>query len=130
MVFHFQLFTFDTMKKRNVVLSLFLGWIVVAALLLQSMHAIHHIEESIKEKKCPHIYAKNATEITHSHTNFEHCFVCEFTFSTPIKTSFFLFEFKKIGVATSYTFFHSREITQYFKGSLFALRAPPSLLFN
>ena len=128
MVFYFQLFTFDTMKKRNVVLSLFLGWIVVAALLLQSMHAIHHIDESFKEKKCQHIQAKNTAEITHSHANLDHCFVCEFTFSTAVKSSFFSFEFKKPVVATFYSFFYSREITNYFKGSLFALRAPPSFI--
>jgi hypothetical protein len=41
------------MKKRNAFLSLFFGTIVLAALLLQSIHAIHHIDASFKEKKMP-----------------------------------------------------------------------------
>lgn len=102
--------------------------IVLAAVLLQSIHAIHHIDESFKEKKCHHIYAKNKTEITHSHNNFEHCFVCEFTFSNSVTSDFFTFQYKKSTFLTSYSCFHSKEITQFFKGSLFALRAPPSFI--
>jgi hypothetical protein len=128
MVFHFRCVTFALMKKRNKFLSLFLGTIVLAALLLQSIHAIHHIDESFKEKKCHHIYAKNKTEITHSHHNFEHCFVCEFTFSNSITTNFSSFQHEKITFLTSYSYSHSKEITQFFKGSLFALRAPPKFI--
>jgi hypothetical protein len=116
------------MKKRNTFLSLFFGTIVLVALLLQSIHAIHHIDESFKEKKCLHIYAKNKTEITHSHHNFEHCFACEFTFSNSITADFFSFQYKKPTFSTSYLYFHSKEITQFFKGSLFALRAPPNFI--
>ncbi|WP_281336964.1 hypothetical protein [Flavobacterium eburneipallidum] len=35
------------------------------------------------------------------------------------------FEFQNTQIPAGYTFFESREITQFFKGSLFALRAPP-----
>lgn len=116
------------MKKRNSILSFSFGLLVVFALLLQSVHSIHHLEETFVEKKCRHDTSKSNAQITHSHHNLDHCFVCEFTFSTAVKSSFFTFEFKKLVVATSYSFFHSREITNYFKGSLFALRAPPTFI--
>lgn len=128
MVFYFQLFTFDTMKKRNVILSFSFGLLVVFALLLQSMHSIHHLEEAFVEEKCHHDYSKSNAEITHSHHHFDNCFVCEFTFSTAVTTTFFSFEYKNQEVATSYSFSYSREITHYFKGSFFALRAPPTFI--
>ena len=116
------------MKKKYTVISLFFGLLVMFALLLQSMHSIHHLEEAFVEKKCHHDYSKSNAEITHSHHHFDHCFVCEFTFSTAVNTAFFSFEYKNPEVATSYSFFHSREITQFFKGSRFALRAPPTFI--
>lgn len=123
--FLFALLTFALMKKRNSILSFSFGLLVVFALLLQWAHSIHHLEEAFVEKKCLHDSSKSNAEITHNHHNLDHCFVCEFTFSTSVTTSFFSFDHKNSEVATSYSFFHSREITSYFKGSLFALRAPP-----
>lgn len=101
---------------------------IMSAILLQSFHSYHHLEQFITEKHCYHNYAQNKTEINHSHNDFEHCFVCEFALSNYINTSFHTFDFKKITVHTSYTISYSKEITQYFKGSLFALRAPPSFI--
>ena len=128
MVFYLHLFTFVPMKKRKPILSLFFGLLVLFALLLQSVHSFHHLEKVFSEKQCHHKYAKNITEITHSHNKLEHCFVCEFTFCNAINTTFFSFEYKKPVISTAYSFFHSKEITQYFKGSLFALRAPPTFI--
>lgn len=116
------------MKKRNSILSFSFGLLVMLALLLQSMHSIHHLEEAFVEKKCLHDSSKSKADITHSHHHFENCFVCEFTFSTAVNTNFFSFEYKNPVVATSYSFFHSKGITQFFKGSLFALRAPPTFI--
>jgi hypothetical protein len=126
MVFYWHLFTFALMKKQYT--SQFFGLLVLFALLLQSVHSIHHLEEVFVEKKCHHDFSKNSSEITHSHNNLEHCFVCEFTFSNAVTASFFSFEHKNPVVSNSYSFFHSKEITQFFKGSLFALRAPPAFI--
>ena len=122
------MFTFVMMKKKYAVGSLFFGLLVLFAILLQSIHSIHHLEEALVEKKCFHDSEKNNAEITHSHNTLDNCFVCEFTFETAIKTTFFSLEFKKLVVSNPYTYFHSKEITQFFKGSLFALRAPPSFI--
>ena len=101
---------------------------VMGALLLQSFHSFNHLEKFISEKHCHHKYAVNKTEINHSHHDFDHCFVCEFALSSYTPTHFYSFEFKKAAIHASYTFCYSKEITQTFRGSLFALRAPPIVI--
>ena len=128
MVFHFGLVTFVVMNKKRVLISLFFGLAVLFAIVLQSVHTFNHLEQELTTKVCHHKYAKNQTEFTHAHHNLDHCFVCEFTFSTSIKSDFFTFTFKKGEIPVSYSYFYSREITQSFRGSLFALRAPPSFI--
>ena len=100
---------------------------VLFSILFQYVHSYEHLAKQLSEKKCSH---KNISshEITHQHQNFDHCFVCDFTISTFIPSDISNFEFKKIIIPSGYSFFNSREITQFFKGSLFALRAPPSFI--
>lgn len=128
MVFNFNLVTFVMMIKKSVLISLFFGLAVLFAIVLQSAHTFNHLEQELTTKECHHKYAKNQTELTHSHHNLDHCFVCEFTFSTSIKSDFYTFIFKKVEIPVSYSYFYSKEITQSFRGSLFALRAPPSFI--
>jgi hypothetical protein len=116
------------MKKKAVIISLSFALMVLSAILLQSVHSYHHLEKFISEKHCNHTYAENKTEINHSHHDLDHCFACEFTFSTSIKSEFFTFTFYKIQLPVGYTFSYSKEITNHFKGSLFSLRAPPSFI--
>lgn len=101
---------------------------VMGAILLQSFHTFHHLEEFVAEKHCHHKYNLNKTEISHAHDGFNHCFVCEFAISTCTPVQFFTFDFRKIEVPTSYTFCYSKEITQSFRGALFSLRAPPTVI--
>lgn len=116
------------MKKIYSIISFLFGLTVLFAIVLQSVHSFSHLEKSLSEKVCHHKYAKNKTEIGHAHHNLDHCFVCEFTFSTSVKSDFFTFTFKKVEIPVSYSYFYSKEITQSFRGSLFALRAPPSFI--
>jgi hypothetical protein len=93
-------------------------------MLFQSVHSYEHLAKQLSEKKCSH-KNNSSHEITHQHHNFDHCFVCDFTLSNFISATISHFEFKKTNLPSGYSFFNSREITQFFKGSLFALRAPP-----
>ncbi len=113
------------MNKRSYITSFFLGLIVFVALLLQAFHAGHHLEELFAEKQCHHKYNKNKTEVSHAHHNFEDCFVCEFTFSNYIKSTYSIFKIETVETSHFYSYFYSKEIFQSFRGSLFALRAPP-----
>lgn len=128
MVYHFGLVTFVVMKKKSVLISLVFGLAILFAIGLQFAHTFNHLKKELTTKECHHKYAKNQPEFTHAHHNLDHCFVCEFTFSTSIKSDFFTFTFKKGEIPVSYSYFYSREITQSFRGSLFALRAPPSFI--
>lgn len=116
------------MKKKYSILSFLFGLTILFAIVLQSVHSFNHLEKSLSEKICHHKYAKNKTIIGHAHNDLEHCFVCEFTFSTSLKSDIFSYSFKKIIIPDSYSFFYSKEITQSFRGALFALRAPPSFI--
>ena len=96
------------------------GFAIVLAITLQSVHTYDHITRVFSEKQCHHKYAANKTEIGHSHHDSDHCFACEFTFSTAVKSDTFSHN------CTKSTIF--KEISQSFRGSLFALRAPPSFI--
>jgi hypothetical protein len=115
------------MKKKFVLLNSFLMLAVLFSMLFQYVHSYEHLAKQLSEKECAHKY-NSSQEITHQHHNFDNCFVCSFTLSTFISSDISHFEFKKIIIPSGYSLFNSREITQFFKGSLFALRAPPSFI--
>ncbi|MBP6550435.1 MAG: hypothetical protein KA208_04345 [Flavobacterium sp.] len=115
------------MKKKFVIVNFFLAVAVLFAMLFQSVHSFEHLEQQLSEKKCHHSHTSKH-EITHQHHDFEHCFVCNFTIGSFIASDIHHFEFQKISIPSGYSFFKSSEITQFFKGSLFALRAPPSFI--
>ncbi len=112
------------MKKMAKIISFFFMIAVLFSMLLQSVHSYEHLAKQLSEKKCYHKY-NSSKEITHQHHNFDHCFVCNFTLSTFISSDISNFEFQKIIIPSGYSLLNSRKITQFFKGSLFALRAPP-----
>lgn len=112
------------MKKRFVILNSFLALAVLFAMLFQTVHSYEHLAQQLLEKKCHHS-SSSKHEITHQHHNFDHCYVCDFNVSNFISAEITSCEFQDVIIPSGYTFFKSREITQFFKGSLFALRAPP-----
>lgn len=97
---------------------------VLFAMLFQYVHSYEHLAKQLSEKKCFHKYI-SSQEITHQHHKFDNCFVCNFTLSSFISADISNFESKKTNIPSGFFIFKSREITQFFKGSLFALRAPP-----
>lgn len=105
-----------------------MGLVVLFAILFQSFDAMSHLEKKFSEKHCHHKYRHTQTEINHAHEGFDHCFACEFAFSSfisPSKIPFTLADHHVINISAT---FYSKEITQFFRGSLFALRAPPSFI--
>lgn len=99
---------------------------VLFSILLQYVHSYEHMTQQLSEKECSHNY-NSSQEITHQHHNFENCFACNFTISSFISSDKHHFNFEKISIPSGCFFFNSKEITQFFKGSLFALRAPPKI---
>jgi hypothetical protein len=115
------------MKKKFVIVNSLLAVAVLISMLFQFVHSYEHLAKQLSEKECHHKSTSNH-EITHQHHDVEHCFVCHFSVSNFVTSDIYHFEFQKTILTSGYSFFKSREITQFFKGSLFALRAPPTFI--
>lgn len=112
------------MKKKFSIFSFVLTMTVLVSMLFQSLHKYEHIANQLLEVHCVH-EKKSAVEITHQHHKFHFCGICHhqlgsFTF-LPSAT----FEIQLLELYPNNIDFESKEITAFFKGSLFALRAPP-----
>lgn len=116
--------TFVVMKRKYPIGSFLFGLAVFFAILLQSAHSFHHLEETISAKKCHHDYSKNTTQITHSH-HFDHCFVCEFTFSNSVEINHGFAIIESNSSFYKPTFFTTSKDILFFTGSSFSLRGPP-----
>jgi hypothetical protein len=115
------------MKKKFVIVNYFLTVAVLFSILFQFVHGYEHLSKQFSKKKCHHRYI-SSEEITHQHQDLDHCFFCDFAVSNFISSNITHFVLKKTTNHTRNSFFKSKEITQFFKGSLFALRAPPSFI--
>ena len=113
------------MKKKITAVNFLMSFAVLFAMLFQTVHSYEHILKQSAEKHCDHKYTPGQKEITHSHSVDANCHICHFAFSTFIPNAFQTFTFHKTVANTSYTFLYFEGISTFFKGSLFALRAPP-----
>lgn len=115
------------MKKKFVIINSLLSMMLLFAIVFQSVHSFEHLAQQLTEKKCEHKLVSNH-EITHQHHSFDHCFICDFSISNYISNDFLSYNFNKNIISSKISFSNSKEITQFFRGSLFALRAPPSFV--
>lgn len=104
-----------------------MSYTVLFAMLFQTVHSYEHIYAQLTEKHCDHKYTSHKTQITHSHSVENNCHICHFAFSTFIPNSFQALSFHKLNLETSFVFVYTKSVSTFFKGSLFALRAPPIL---
>lgn len=100
--------------------------VVLFTMLGQSIHSFGHLHQLFSEKECHHKYT-GQTEISHQHHPFDHCFICEFTFSGYVTPEIYVFEIVTKDNFTPYFSFYSKEFLLQFKGSLFSLRGPPTV---
>lgn len=112
------------MKKRPIIINLFLAVTVLFAILFQSIDSIGHLKETFSQKICHHKY-NSKSEFTHQHDKFDHCYVCQFSFSnviTPIKFSYIFYtEYYKIPYFGTHI-----DAVYLFSGSLYSDRGPPN----
>ena len=116
------------MKKKIVIINLFASLTVLFAVLFQTVHSYEHAYKQLTEKHCVHLSPGGQKQITHAHDTDNNCHVCHFAFSTFIPDTFPTFSFGKVNFETCFLFFDNKQISSFFKGSLFALRAPPALV--
>ncbi|NHM05965.1 hypothetical protein G4D82_01915 [Flavobacterium sp. CYK-4] len=115
------------MKKKYVIVNLALMVAVLFTMLVQSLHSFEHLRQLLQEKECHHKYT-GKTEISHQHHPFDHCFVCEFTFGSYLSSGFLGYKTIEKQTPNLYSSFFPQAIVLSFKGSLFALRAPPAVV--
>lgn len=96
-------------------------------MLFQTIHSYEHVFKQLTAKPCVHHTSANQKEITHSHDVDSKCPICHFAFSTFLPNSFDTLIFQKIQNETKAVFIYTKSVSTFFKGSLFALRAPPAL---
>lgn len=116
------------MKKKIILINLFMSLTVLFAMLFQTIHSYEHVYKQLTEKYCHHQYVEGQKQITHSHTVDTNCHVCHFAFSTFIPNRFQALSFYKVTIETSSVSFYAKDASTFFKGSLFSLRAPPALI--
>jgi hypothetical protein len=123
-----QRFSKTRMKKKIVLINLFASVTVLFAMLFQTLHSYEHVYKQLTEKHCNHQSVDGQKQITHSHSVDSNCHICHFAFSTFIPNTFPTLSFHKVNLETCYVFFYTKPTSAFFKGSLFALRAPPSVI--
>lgn len=113
------------MKKKFKILSFFLPLIVAFAILFPAIHSYEHIHNHATHKSVKLQFHTNKTDLkAHDHSN-EECAICHFKLSPVGTFSFNCFQFYKNVTLIHTTHFYSKSFSEFFKGSLFSLRAPP-----
>lgn len=114
------------MRKKLVGLNWVLTLAVLFSILFQSIDSYGHFAKLRTEKHCLHEYHSDA-EITHQHHHLDHCFVCDFTFSSFISPE--TFSFKPLLTYPKKTSLrHVNELIVSFSGSSYSLRGPPNFI--
>lgn len=112
------------MKSESLLNKSIFFLLVLLSFSLQQIHGGIHLANQFSENHCHHKYQKHKNEINHSHHD-EDCSSCEFTFSP----AFYKANAVVIKIVSSkikaLPFKIYEEVTFFFLGSLFALRAPP-----
>lgn len=115
------------MKKKFQYLKLLLPIVVLFAILFPAIHSYEHIHGHKSEREYILKTNNGKSEFRlDNHTNDE-CAICHFKISPVSTFSFETFTFYKNSSITSFVAFYATSFSNFFKGSLFALRAPPVL---
>jgi len=114
------------LKKIKIHLHFSLVIAILFSIFFQSLDSYAHFEKEKTETICLHNSASKH-EITHQHHSLEHCFVCEFVFSSGVSSNPFEFKSPKNVVKTTGSFYYSDFVNTHIPNSNL-LRGPP--VFN
>lgn len=111
------------MSKKYIFINLGLMLSVLFAVSYQSIHTVKH--------KLDHDFGYTQTDsdktLTHKISKKEDCTICDFKFASFLSSETFTFTFTPIYYNVLYAF-SIPEKAIVFSGSLYALRAPPSII--
>jgi len=114
------------LKKNKILIHFSIVIAILFSILFQSYDSYTHIKKEKAETACHH-KGKSKHQITHQHHSLEHCFVCEFAFSSAAPFTVFDFKTTKIVFKTQHHFYYSDVVKSYTNNSNL-LRGPP--VFN
>ena len=111
------------MKKNKILIHFSIVIAILFSILFQSHDSYDHFIKEKAESECRH-KSSSKHQITHQHHSLEHCFVCEFAFSSAVPFSAFYFKPRKISFKTQSSFYYSDVFKTFTKNSNL-LRGPP-----
>jgi hypothetical protein len=114
------------MKRKQLLLNLSLVVAVLFSIVFQSVDSIGHLQEKFSQKTCHHTY-NSSSEFTHQHHSFDHCYVCEFGFSSFVTSANYSLAFFSGNWKIPYFFANTKTVLS-FSGSLYSHRGPPSCI--
>jgi hypothetical protein len=114
------------LKKNKIAIHFSIVIAILFSILFQSHDSYTHFKKEKAETECHHKSASKQ-QITHQHHSLEHCFVCEFAFSSAVSFSAFEFKTPKILFKTQRSFYYSVVVKIHTNNSNL-LRGPP--VFN
>ncbi len=100
--------------------------IVLFAILFPVVHSYEHIHNhNFSVEKTAKTYTTSKSDLkAHNYTS-EECAICHFKFSPIATFSYVYFELYESRSLTPFISFYAITHSNFFKGALFALRAPP-----
>ena len=110
------------MKKKYLFINLFLMFAVLFAVSYQSVHAFsHHHDSDFKNPETEKSFTSNTKTVTEK----DDCPICDFKFTSFLKTDIFSFKLYTFFKESPYSF-TVKVATSFFCGSLFSHRGPPA----
>ena len=116
------------MNKKIDIFSFSLLGVLLFAITFQSVHSFEHLVKQLTTKHCQHKYDHSKTVVSHSHQDFDHCFVCEYSLNSFTFTDFITFENSFSLVHDTTGLFGYGEKFVFFSGSLLKSRGPPTII--
>lgn len=116
------------MNQKVNIFSFSLLGALLFAITFQSVHSFEHLVEQLSTKHCAHKYDHSHTVISHSHTDFDHCFACEYSFNNFTFTDFITFEIPFSIEHNTISLFGYGEKLVFFSGSVVNSRGPPAYI--
>ncbi|RXR18947.1 hypothetical protein EQG63_05745 [Flavobacterium amnicola] len=115
------------MNKKINIFSFSLLGALLFAITFQSVHSFEHLVKQLSTEHCAHQYDHSHTVISHAHTDFDHCFSCEYSFNNFTFTDFISFEIPISIEYNTISLFGYGEKLIFFSGSALNSRGPPSI---
>lgn len=113
------------MKKKQRFINFLMPLIVLFAILFPVVHSYEHISNHDSRQKTEHHESGNKADFKVENHCSDQCHICHFKFSSVSTFTFESFQFYQNRTLTQQVRFYTKSYLSFFKGSLFALRAPP-----